>query len=278
MKNSNGSAPLKFLSSTPMPIETALANYDESVRLLIALGADLNLPTRESLRWGESRDNQYTPLDYARMVGDKIKEIKSAEPNHSSSTKVSDGTFLMILSRTSRMFANMIPGTVATVPKNESEPAWKTACSEIIDKYEEFHKGNTTTSHYRQGPFLDEIKAYYDEAAELMEARQAKASAEIWKSSISDESRMKTIKDRLQNHFWFNYQSYTRFAPPFQFFRHGLGNRIELNALYEELYEACWNGDNAKIRKLCLPQVGRKSQETPLQISVQWGTNYQGRS
>lgn len=278
MKNSNGNAPLKFLSSTSMPIETALANCDESVRLLIALGADLNLPTRESLRWGDNRDNQYTPLDYARMVSDKIKEIKSSEPDHSSSAKVSDGTFPMILSRTSRMFANMIPGTVATVPKNESEPAWKTACSEIIDKYEEFHKGNTTTSHYRQEPFLDEIKAYYDEAAELLVASQAKAGAQIWKSDIPGESRIKTMRNRLQNYYWPTPNSYSGFAPPFQFFRHRLGNRIELNALYEELYEACWNGDNTKIRKLCLPQLGCKSQETPLQISVQWGTNYQGGS
>ncbi|TFY63651.1 hypothetical protein EVG20_g6224 [Dentipellis fragilis] len=43
---------------------------------------------------------------------------------------------------------------------------------------------------------------------------------------------------------------------------------LHLKVLYDELYEACWNGDNAHIEELCLPKHPSKT-DPPLQISVQ---------
>jgi len=41
-----------------------------------------------------------------------------------------------------------------------------------------------------------------------------------------------------------------------------------LKVLYDELYEACWDGDNTTIQELCLPKNIREGKE-PIQISVQ---------
>jgi hypothetical protein len=41
-----------------------------------------------------------------------------------------------------------------------------------------------------------------------------------------------------------------------------------LKVLYDELYEACWVGDNATIQELCLPKNIQEGKE-PIQISVQ---------
>jgi len=41
-----------------------------------------------------------------------------------------------------------------------------------------------------------------------------------------------------------------------------------LKVLYDELYEACWTGDNALIQELCLPKHLSGGKE-PIQISVQ---------
>ena len=41
-----------------------------------------------------------------------------------------------------------------------------------------------------------------------------------------------------------------------------------LKVLYDELYEACWTGDNATIQELCLPKHISDGKE-PIQISVQ---------
>ncbi|THH17575.1 hypothetical protein EW146_g3245, partial [Bondarzewia mesenterica] len=43
---------------------------------------------------------------------------------------------------------------------------------------------------------------------------------------------------------------------------------LHLKAQYDELYEACWTGDNARIQELCLPKTVLAS-ESPIQISVQ---------
>ncbi|KAF8265333.1 hypothetical protein EI94DRAFT_356458 [Lactarius quietus] len=43
---------------------------------------------------------------------------------------------------------------------------------------------------------------------------------------------------------------------------------IHLKVFYDELYEACWTGDNASIRELCLPKHLEEGKE-PIQIVVQ---------
>jgi hypothetical protein len=43
---------------------------------------------------------------------------------------------------------------------------------------------------------------------------------------------------------------------------------IHLKVFYDELFEACWTGDNTSIQELCLPKEEKESQE-PIQISVQ---------
>ncbi len=43
---------------------------------------------------------------------------------------------------------------------------------------------------------------------------------------------------------------------------------VHLKVFYDELYEACWNGDNASIRELCLPKRAAEAEE-PIQIVVQ---------
>jgi hypothetical protein len=40
-----------------------------------------------------------------------------------------------------------------------------------------------------------------------------------------------------------------------------------LKMFYDELYEACWTGDNATIQELCLPKYLKENKE-PIQISV----------
>ncbi len=42
---------------------------------------------------------------------------------------------------------------------------------------------------------------------------------------------------------------------------------VHLKVFYDELYEACWNGDNASIWELCLPKQVAEGKE-PIQIVV----------
>ncbi|KAL0063012.1 hypothetical protein AAF712_010143 [Marasmius tenuissimus] len=42
-------------------------------------------------------------------------------------------------------------------------------------------------------------------------------------------------------------------------------------ALYEELFEACWEGDNATIRRLCSPSKAPDTEQLPIQIAAKIG-------
>ncbi|KAH9007478.1 hypothetical protein EDB84DRAFT_1572846, partial [Lactarius hengduanensis] len=63
-------------------------------------------------------------------------------------------------------------------------------------------------------------------------------------------------------------------APPQEsgYIRHGKDRitpvPVRLKVIYDGLYEACWKGDNASIRELCLPQQVAEGEE-PIQIVVQ---------
>ena len=56
------------------------------------------------------------------------------------------------------------------------------------------------------------------------------------------------------------------------YLRHGKNTTkpvpVHLKVFYDELYEACWKGDNASIQELCLPKQVVKGKE-PIQIVVQ---------
>ncbi|KAH9180206.1 hypothetical protein EDB89DRAFT_2061917 [Lactarius sanguifluus] len=63
-------------------------------------------------------------------------------------------------------------------------------------------------------------------------------------------------------------------APPQEsgYIRHGKDRTtpvpVRLKVFYDELYKACWEGDNASIRELCLPKQVAEEEE-PIQIVVQ---------
>jgi hypothetical protein len=58
----------------------------------------------------------------------------------------------------------------------------------------------------------------------------------------------------------------------------GVSIPAHLKVLYDELYEACWTGDNGTIQELCLPKHLAEDKE-PIQISVLTSTahNYNGQ-
>ena len=266
-----------------MPLEVALAKYDEVAHLLVALGAEVNLPTRESLRYGgDNRDNHYTYLDYAQAMISKLEEAKNPKSTTQSTTTSAFGTGRHRLTRRQRAIASADRGDAAA-PADETDneqPAWKVELLKIHQQVEQLEreKSKTTSQIHQPQAFIDEIKNYYNDVAELLSSHQGKSGAEIFKSKLANEQRLQTLKSRLNTYHHSTYTPIYGLNHPLRFYRHGYfensSMRAKLSERYEELYAACWSGNNAKIQRLCLPQVSQK--ETPLQISVHWGDNWRG--
>lgn len=278
MKN-NGRAPQKFLSSVPMPLEVALSNYDEVAHLLVALGAEVNLPWRESLRRaGENRDEHYTALDYSRAIVAKVKEAKNPDTQKPA--------------RPSRrgLFGAAVAGGIGEVPdadaaKDGEVPLWKAELLKVLAAYEQAQRARSQPQRYLHNPnaYLDEIEAYFDGVAATLQAHKGKRGGDVFRGRISDsDARERVLENRLARWWRPNYLPSYGLTGPYGFHRHGMnegsGMIKELADRYQELFVACWSGNNAKIQRLCLPRQTGKGQETPLQISCHWGTNWQGYS
>lgn len=283
MKN-NGRASEKFLSNVSMPIEVALSNYDEVVHLLVALGAELNLPLRESLRRaGENRDEHYTPLDYSLAIVSKIEEAKKPEPPKPVVQRI-PGT--LRAGRRGLAALHRVGGLIqdgGAPPTDADTPIWKTELLKILSEYGKLERENSPKpTYYNQTTYLDEVQDYFNDVTATLQAHQGKRGGEVFRGKMSDnDARSRPLENRLSRYYKPNYQYSYGLNAPYGFHRHGMhegsGMINELAQRYEELFIACWSGNNAKIQKLCLPRQSSKNQETPLQISCHWGDQYRGK-
>jgi hypothetical protein len=113
---------------------------------------------------------------------------------------------------------------------------------------------------------LSQCKNYLEDVDRLLVSRRAKTWSEI-KASQNDVATSSFGRRRFFP---------TPTTPPFERLKYyTFTTRTSSNlapktmdGLYHELYEACFSGDDDKIRRLCLPPAGAKSKTPALQISV----------
>lgn len=252
--NNHGSS--SDFHTVAQPIETALVQCDDVLRLLLALGADTTVPILG--HYNNLKANPISPLDYTRIVPRKLPDGKKAKP----------------------VVFDPLP--------LDDVPAWKAKVHKLINDYEdaEYRKsmdakpaprGNTRSSHD------NEAKKFYEEAEQLLLAHGAKSGAELYPNDMSEELRLAEAEKKFYISSMFSYwspgPSYNIFMQkPYGFFRaehneSDKGVHSDMAKRYEELFEACWNGDNAKIQRLCLPS--QKSSVVPLQIAAWYGSKWQ---
>lgn len=242
----------------PTPLEVALARFDEVSHLLVALGADVN----EILRDTKS-GNRVTYLDYTRLV---IKKIAAYKAFWLSSAEPSGNT----------------PAVDDSTPSPEL-PSWKVEVQKIIATCNEVNAKQNASSKQQAKMFIDEIKAYFDKMDMLLTSHGGQTGEEPSAlTEAQDAERQKNFMfyvpevpgqfmpcHRIFTDRNLKFYSHTKSSP--QAIMHST-----LVTSYEELFTACYMGDNVGIQRLCLPHSAQKASGTPLQISVHWGNQWQG--
>ena len=246
----------QFWSSTYFPLEVAVAKRTEIARLLISLGFPLNIPLSYS-SWEPAplRGPYPTILDCVRFLSTEVERAKRP---------------LVVFDRS---FSNDAP------PSDDPGPAWKAKVERLILDYEGYqHKASTAGKTSGKEPtYPDEMKAYYDGLADLIQTRMSQSDEPRVTFGVSGNcpQRLKDLmfplieRESDPNIVWHT-------DPVFH--RYSLGARADLCPLYEELYTACWEGDNDTIQRLCLPRPEQRSSVAHLQISVYWGQSNTGTS
>ncbi|KAF8075783.1 ankyrin repeat protein [Lyophyllum atratum] len=226
-----------------LPVETAVAKHDDVAQLLIAVDAEFNIGVRVSL--GENIDASYrrSIIDWVRFgIAFLAKKIASS---HES-----------------------VP--TSAVEEDFTAAGWKKHLADLFTEGRRTSKELESQNHpghaAKQLRQFEDAHTYLTDMERVLVARGAKTWNEIYPEKPS------APENELQ--FGTNYQNNNLPASPYfilssnYYSNNNLAIPLHLTAMYDELYEACFAGDNKKVEQLCLPQENTQD-TTPLNIFAQ---------
>ena len=256
-----------YLHLACQPVEAALGQYDDIAQLIISLGATIDFGLKRSLEGYSTK----VPSD-----GTVRRAVK-------------DWVEFGLKELTERILKQESELLVPAITPTTSQPvdSLKTAWQAYLKEYEDCLKTKTSSTDtsaakaeleakQRTLEELTDAKAYLAEVQDVLTKNNAKTWNELYPST---ESQMEEKK----------VQSKTPIPPstpsPEEWVYVNLSKRSfsyrtervpqHLVTAYDELYEACYNGDNEKVQKLCLPDGESEANdleggESPLNISVRY--------
>ncbi len=226
-----------------MPVEVALVQRDEVVSLLAALGAAVDMPINPSYQPSVSL------LQWTSAILENLLTATRA---------------LSELAESSR--TEVLP----TSPAGDTWAQYRAYLTAVLPKKEDVRSVTTQmgpSSWNVPVPSLNEehtsaTRDYYTRAESILRSY----SADPHQAPQSDKAptvQTLSVPPFLQEHATPQVSGYVR---------HGKYSTtpipFHLKVLYDELYEACWTGDNESIQELCLPKHHSEGKEA-IQISVQ---------
>ena len=242
-----------YLDSAYHPVETAMTNHDDLVHLLVHLGASVNtLP-------------------------------KNVAQNYTSQYKISLKDWI---ENEIYMFDTRIKGSVPVMKAPAASITIPPECSGWQKFYKEYQeslkkpideeerrqvlqKSNEKEERERLERLekLEDAKAYFVEVNQLIESHGATT---LKKKTTTDETPKVPVLAEPPKVEPISYMFLsTGYATSGNVPQH-------LSSSYDQLYEACYVGDNEKIQSLCLPAEGAQPGSILLNISVKMidSTNY----
>ncbi|KAI0750408.1 hypothetical protein C8Q74DRAFT_1373995 [Fomes fomentarius] len=233
----------KWQTHIHWPVETALALFSDLTGLLVKIGADYDMGLNVSYQDRQDSASKKSLLDAVRGMTIRHKAVQEEEKK---TTELSD--------RKEKLEELAALG------------GWKGALGRDLVKIIE---DNTDASaddidHEKQKKYTLE---YLVQVEQLLLSHHAKS----WKDLYPNDDDCDT--DHSKFFTWTVYRSPLK--PTLGFFQmygesHFDTAPSHLVALYEELFTACAEGDNAKIEELCLPKE-EKSTKQLLHITMRYG-------
>ncbi|KAJ3987613.1 ankyrin repeat protein [Lentinula detonsa] len=251
----NGNRFLSYTKGEPLdqaihPIEAALWYHTDLVQLLIALGASVNRATRNSSGIIVDQENLRTYLDWVRFAIAWMdsyisaqKEKMEREANFVASAPTPWSTFV---SKTIYLYDNgFLPGSEQQKKK----------------------LADTRTESEKTIRKCLALKGFFGDIDKLLASKGAKTYNELFTGSEKPSTATTTISTRI-NHFGQIYEQPSStakyvFLGQYEHSRDVVSSH--LNPKYDELFEACWKGDDISVRRLCLPEEGKQN---ALRVSV----------
>lgn len=216
----------------PSPVETAIHRHDPTIFLLVGLGASLDIGIKQSYRgsWAKKASLLEAVEAIVKSIDKEMGRLQQPAEPESMDVDHAD------------------------------QPDWKTWIIESNQAIKNFDKKeNNKRQDNKRINELTRMKDYLEEVLELMKEKKAKTWNQIHPDGEKKEKDdSDTDKQEKPESPFFSVWSSEWWATPVL---------REKASLYEDLYEACWNGDDDKLRELCLPPPeGTTRKVAPIQI------------
>ncbi|KAF9530937.1 hypothetical protein CPB83DRAFT_849901 [Crepidotus variabilis] len=238
-QNSDGEG---YLQRVYQPIEIALAASPEAFPLLVACGASINFGTKSSLQRYSNSDQRRTIVEWVQLAINNIKRqiLKLKSESHSMDTQ----------------------------PDATPSP-WKSYLR--TSKKSQLKQPNALEDDYkkklkeRKLKELEEGQQYFEEVLRILQAHKAQK----WKVVYPDiESTATADAQEAYNYSVSNVGAKKEWTC--SYLTTGYGRQSVPNHLlesYEELFDACYAGDDDKVKQLCMPSDVDLSKR-PLKVAV----------
>jgi hypothetical protein len=226
-----------------MPLDVALGLQDPIAFLLLALGAEVDLQPHSLARYSYNATNNVTILDYARRAVKHIQEaIKALDKPQDAKDADSE----------------------PRLPASLDMPAWAEYYAALNADIKQANTFRAPPDPEKEATKHVELQAqllYWSDILAALEARNAKSWNELNPQNPAPTSTVEnaTSEDKVTKHgYTLQSSGYpSEKAVP-----------MHLVPLYDELYQACWAGDETKIKELCTPDE-TKTDKTVLEVAVQ---------
>ncbi len=261
-----------YLRLACQPVEAALGQCDDVAQLLISFGATIDFGLKRSLEgYSTKRPSDGT---VRRAVKDWV-EFGLTELTEK------------ILKQESEL---LVPAIAPTASQSVDSP--KTEWQAYLKEYEDCLKIKSSSTDTSAKTALAakqqaleksmDAKAYLLEVQDVFSKHNAKTWNELYPSTKTEELKVQSktpippSSPNPEQEEWV-YVNLSKESFSYRTVR----VPQHLVAAYDELHEACYNGDNEKIQKLCLPDGepeanGVEGGESPLNISVRYVTKSTG--
>lgn len=213
------------------PVETAIHRHDPAIYLLVGLGASLDVGIKQSYRgsWASKASLLEAVEAIVKNIDKEMERLRRPAELESMDVDHTD------------------------------QPEWKVWIIKSNQAIKDFNKKeNNKQQDNKRINELTRMKDYLEEVLGLMKEKKAKTWNQIHPDDEKKETNDSTEKQEKTEVPFFSVWSSGWWVTPVL---------REKAPLYEELYEACWNGDDNKIRELCLPPPeGTTRKVAPIQI------------
>ncbi|KAF5361582.1 hypothetical protein D9757_011560 [Collybiopsis confluens] len=245
------------LSAEPLdrvihPVEAGVYSHSDLIQLFIALGAPVNRAIRNSLSTYVSPETLRSYLDWVRFAISWMekgiteqKEKMDTEVKTLSFTDPDPSPWKAFIAKTVYIHeSSCVPG---------SEEAQKKIEEVRVQAQKEIRK-------------FAELKEFFKDVERLLVSKGAKTYNELFPNSEKPSTATAVVNAQVSVYNSHQNSSSSRYA----FMGQVMYSRYDpvpshLNEKYDQLYEACWKGDNDSVGRLCLPE---EAKQNALRVSV----------